>query len=202
MNRNFSLNFKSILYLTISIIIFIILTVVSIYAIVELAKLDKDWIDTSIGAIGNVIGGIIGGVVAYIVASFQVQKGKEQQYDIILTNTYSALRLLKEEIYYNQEVLNSLFPFTCNEDTLDILKNELQYSQWEKLSINLGHEISDLLFDNLCQFYRQINFLKNTSNIASLDESLVTSARGGTQAILTDLERNLGRISNHLQRMQ
>ncbi|MEM5657261.1 hypothetical protein AAHB50_07030 [Bacillus toyonensis] len=122
MNRNFSLNFKSILYLTISIIIFIILTVVSIYAIVELAKLDKDWIDTSIGAIGNVIGGIIGGVVAYIVASFQVQKGKEQQYDIILTNTYSALRLLKEEIYYNQEVLNSLFPFTCNEDTLDILK--------------------------------------------------------------------------------
>ncbi|HDR7446058.1 hypothetical protein ACS2QU_10795 [Bacillus cereus group sp. Bce005] len=202
MNRNFSLNFKSILYLTISIIIFIILTVVSIYAIVELAKLDKDWIDTSIGAIGNVIGGIIGGVVAYIVASFQVQKGKEQQYDIILTNTYSALRLLKEEIYYNQEVLNSLFPFTCNEDTLDILKNELQYSQWEKLSINLGHEISDLLFDNLCQFYRQINFLKNTSNIASLDESLVTSARSGTQAILTDLERNLVRISNHLQQMQ
>lgn len=201
MNRNFSLNFKSLLYLTIFIIIFVALTAISIYAIVELAKLNKDWIDTTIGAIGNVIGGIIGGVVAYVVASFQVQKGKEQQHASILTNTHSSLRLLKEEIYYNQEVLSSVLPFTPDGDTLDILKNELQYNQWEKLSINLGHEISDLLFDNLCKFYRQINFLKNTSNIESLDEALVTSARSGTQAILTDLDRNLSRISSQLRRM-
>lgn len=199
MHRNFTISFKSLLILTTFIFISIALTAVCIYAIVELAKLDKDWIDTSIGAVGNVIGGIIGGVVAYIVASFQVQKGKEQQYDLLLTNTYSSLRLLKEEIYYNQEVLNSALPFTGNADTLDVLKNELQYSQWERLSINLGHEVSDILFDNLCQFYRQVNFLKNTSNIDSLDVTLITSAYSGTQAILTDLDRNIARISSHLQ---
>ncbi|PGX45313.1 hypothetical protein [Bacillus cereus] len=199
MHRNFSLTFKSLLYLTFSIIICIAFICIAIYAIIELANLDKDWITPTIGAMGNVIGGIIGGLVAYVVATLQVQKGKEQQQNLLLTNTYSSLRLLKEEIYYNQEVLNSILPFTCNEETLDVLKNELQYSQWEKISTNLGHEISDILFDNLCQFYRQINFLKNTSNLESLDEAFVTSALSGTQAILTDLDRNLGRISTRLQ---
>ncbi|MCU4932821.1 hypothetical protein CON17_11790 [Bacillus thuringiensis] len=199
MHRNFTISFKALLILTTFIFISLALTAVCIYAIVELARLDKDWIDTSIGAIGNVIGGIIGGIVAYVVASFQVRKGKEQQNDLLLTNTYSCLRLLKEEIYYNQEILNSTLPFTGNPDTLEFLKNELQYSQWDRLSMNLGHEVSDILFDNLCQFYRQLNFLKNNSNLDSLDETLITSAYSGTQAILTDLDQNIARISNHLQ---
>ncbi|PEV43613.1 hypothetical protein COK37_23465 [Bacillus thuringiensis] len=200
MNKSIQFNLKSVIIFVIFITLSISLTIVLVCGIIALANLNKDWIIATIGAIGTIIGGVIGGIVAYIVANFQVQKSKEQQNNILIGTTYSSLRLLKDEIFYNQDVLNNFLPFSKDEDTLVVFQNELQYHQWEKISINLGPDISNTLFDNLCHFYRQINFLKNTSDIDSLDENLIKSALEGTTAILTGLDNNLNKLSLHLQR--
>lgn len=141
-----SISFKALITLLLSVIVVCILIFVSIFAVSELLKTGANWIDPSIGSLGNIIGGIIGGIVAYIVASYQTNKAVEIQEQNALRTTYTMLRLIREEINYNCLVLESITPFKDTEKHRDMIDRQLQNAQWFNCSPNLGPEISDQTF--------------------------------------------------------
>ncbi|AMA72732.1 hypothetical protein ABEV55_06775 [Aneurinibacillus thermoaerophilus] len=197
MNRNAPFSFKEVIILLISVIIACISLFFITYGIIETAKKGKDWLEPTIGSLGNLGGGIIGGIVAYIVASYQVRKSTDLHEQVSLKTTYSMLRLIKEEIDYNIEVLSSLIPYEDTSEHKELINSHLQETQWLNCSPNLGPEVSDATFTKLCSFYRQISVLKSSSKF-KVDPDLLDAAKSLGNNALEGLNNMIQEITRKL----
>ncbi|MGW6299655.1 hypothetical protein [Peribacillus butanolivorans] len=197
MNEKIAITYKSFIYLLISIVTALVLLYFCTTTIIELVKKDKEWLDTTIGAIGNIAGGLIGGIVAYIVASYQVKSSTEEQKRLSLRSTYGNIRLIKEEVSYNLKVIESVIPYEKNKDNNTLLENELQNTQWLNSANNLGPEVPNGSFTALCEHYRQIAVLKNTGTIDK-NVVFVEKTKDKAKEILSDLDNLTNNIVNKI----
>ncbi|GIN86961.1 hypothetical protein J6TS2_33470 [Heyndrickxia sporothermodurans] len=164
MKRNVPITFRSLIILLISIVITLILLVFIFYYIFEINKSGKGWIEATVGASGNIAGGLIGGIVAYIVAAYQVNKTNEGQYVINIRNTFAIMRLINEELEYNEIVIDSILPYTGSSDQDQLLVDQLSDKQWINNATSIGNELPDQDFFILCDIYRRISLLKTKKN--------------------------------------
>lgn len=194
MKSNAYISISSTIKLVIWTAVSIIMIAISFYVLDDIAKQGGDWLNTTITAIGNFSGGIIGGIVAYIVASFQIKKSADIQDKVHQREIHAILRLINEEISYNKDVLQAATPYT--KEANEYLAKHLQMVQWTNLSSKIGAEIDDEDFINLCDYYRQINFMKNSSS--NTDESIFNTASELTSKLSTCLKEKVVSIKSEL----
>ncbi|WP_429844555.1 hypothetical protein [Brevibacillus sp. FIR094] len=197
MNRQINISFKVLIWIIISVVITCILLGFSIVAIIEMSKSNNSWLDTTISSLGNISGGIIGGIVAFLVAGYQVKKGTEHIYQQSVRTTYTMMRLIREEISYNNLVLDSLIPYSPTEEHHNIIDTHLQNTQWLNCSPNLGPEITDEEFLNLCNIYRQISVIKSSKNSTEIS-SLIEEAKTLSRKAIDSLDENIIVLKNKL----
>jgi hypothetical protein len=176
LQNQIQISFKVFTYILIAIVVSCILLSIVIYGIITFAQEGKDWIEPTISSVGNIAGGIIGGIVAFIVASFQVRKAFEAQDTLIKRTAFASLRLIKEEIEYNQLIIESVLQAQHGQG--ELLESEIDVIQWNTTSLNLGTEVPDKYFYELCDLYRKILMLKkssgNTPDITFLNNTLTS----------------------------
>lgn len=192
-----NITYKNFIYLLIATIMALALLYICTITIIEFVKSDKPWIDTTIGALGNIAGGIIGGVVAYIVASYQVKVNNQQEQSNILRNTYANIRLIAEEINYNLNILEAVIPYENDNEQDLLLEKELQNIQWYNCSTNLGPEISNDCFDLICGFYRRIAILKNMDS-KNRNSDYIEKTRDKAKIVLDELHKLTSNINKKI----
>ena len=172
MKKNIELSVKEIVFIFIFFVLVIVLLVQVLPNLINLLSSEtSNRLSAYINVIGNITGGLIGGIVAYLVASYQVVKTKVQDEQNQLKKSYSNLLILKNELEYNFNVLDSLnnAPSTPLEQKIEFLRGNLTTEQWSKASLDFVSVISIDLFNKICGIYRNIGFIRQNKSTVNLE---------------------------------
>ncbi|PEK52301.1 hypothetical protein [Bacillus toyonensis] len=191
-----SITVKSIIGLTISILISIITIAIMVIGIIYLSKNSHAISEVTIGAVGNISGGIIGGIVAYIVASYQMKKATDEQEKLNMRSAYSHLRILHEEINHNAFLFGQATETTNFDGFKPIFSSKINNLRWEQLATQIGPEIDEALFKTLFKYYNAVTILKDP-NLVSMDVILQTSNLGNQ--LIPEIDNKIQILSNKIQ---
>jgi hypothetical protein len=197
MNKNISISYKAL----ITLLIFIIITVsllVEIPVLISYLKNDGDnRLNAIIGTAGNITGGLIGGIVAYIVAAYQVSKSQEQNELVSLKQTYVNLKLLLDEVEFNEKVFKAIPNEEDIQNKVVHLQKQLINDQWNKISPSFAYYLSNEDFKDICKLYRNISFIK--MNTHSINDAFINQTYSLTLKIQNNLNSKLEEMTFQIQ---
>jgi hypothetical protein len=197
MKKNVSISYLSLLILLLTTAITIIL-LINIPTIVSYISDEGDnKINAILGVMGNISGGLVGGIVAYIVAAYQVSKSNEQTDLLNLKQAYINLRLLLDEIEYNDKVIKS--GNSHQELTVKALhlQKQLSSEQWGRISPSFADVLTSEDFKNVCNLYRNIHFIKN--NHESVSDPFINSNQVLIEKLLNRFNSILDEINQKIK---
>lgn len=152
-----SITIRQLLLLVLFIVIAVLLVSISVQVLVTNAEAGTEWLNTAITAFGNVIGGITGGIVAVIVATYQINHAIESNRAKELEVSNSVLRLVREELQDNLDLISKSIPFAS--PYASVLRMQLSDDTWK--STILYVKVPDSLLVPLHVSYKQIQLIKN-----------------------------------------